>query len=168
MMSVKPYVFVIAAAGILIAATQTKPGDVTEARVIAEVDVASDAAVSYTHLDVYKRQTEARVIAESSSGNNWLMGGRSFDEQHFSPLKQLTDQNIGKLGLAWATDIESAMGLATEPIVVDGIIYVSAPQSRVYAVDAVSGKVLWRFDPKVRLDRMRNSWSAHSLSLIHI
>jgi quinohemoprotein ethanol dehydrogenase len=106
--------------------------------------------------------TEARVIAEASEGNNWLVGGRTFDEQHFSPLKQVTDQNIGKLGLAWATDIESAMGLATEPIVVDGVIYVSLPQSKVYAVDALSGKVLWRFDPKVRMDRMRNSWNAHS------
>lgn len=106
--------------------------------------------------------TEARVIAEASEGNNWLVGGRTFDEQHFSPLRQVTDKNIGKLGLAWATDIESAMGLATEPIVVDGVIYVSLPQSRVYAVDALSGKVLWRFDPKVRLDRMRNSWAAHS------
>lgn len=106
--------------------------------------------------------TEARVIAEASKGDNWLVGGRDFDEQHFSPLKQITDRNIGELGLAWSTDIESAMGLATEPIVVDGIIYVSAPQSRVYAVDALSGNVLWKFDPKVRLDRMRNSWSAHS------
>ena len=125
---------ILTAAGIMIAATATKPGDVTE----------------------------ARVIADASVGNNWLVGGRTFDEQHFSPLKQITDQNIGNLGLAWATDIESAMGLATEPIVVDGVIYVSAPQSRVYAVDALSGKVLWRFDPKVRLDRMRNSWAAHS------
>jgi quinohemoprotein ethanol dehydrogenase len=106
--------------------------------------------------------TEARVMAEASAGTNWLVGGRDFNEQHFSPLKQVTDKNIGKLGLAWATDIESAMGLATEPIVVDGVIYVSLPQSRVYAVDASSGKVLWRFDPKVRLDRMRNSWSARS------
>jgi quinohemoprotein ethanol dehydrogenase len=106
--------------------------------------------------------TEARVIAEASEGSNWLVGGRTFDEQHFSPLKQVTDKNIGNLGLAWATDIESAMGLATEPIVVDGVIYISAPQSRVYAVDALSGKVLWKFDPKVRLDRMRNSWAAHS------
>src|ERR1700683_803353 len=89
--------------------------------------------------------TEARVIAEESEGNNWLVGGRTFDEQHFSPLKQVTDKNIGKLGLAWATDIESAMGLATEPIVVDGVIYLGLPQSRVYAVDASSGKVLWRF-----------------------
>ncbi len=106
--------------------------------------------------------TEARVVAEASEGNDWLVGGRTFDEQHFSPLKQVTDKNIAKLGLAWATDIESAMGLATEPIVVDGVIYVSLPQSRVFAVDALSGKVLWRFDPKVRLDRMRNSWAAHS------
>ncbi|HTA43041.1 MAG TPA: PQQ-binding-like beta-propeller repeat protein, partial [Bryobacteraceae bacterium] len=106
--------------------------------------------------------TEARVIAEASEGSNWLVGGRTFDEQHFSPLTQVTDKNIGNLGLAWATDIESAMGLATEPIVVDGVIYISAPQSRVYAVDALSGKVLWKFDPQVRLDRMRNSWAAHS------
>ena len=104
--------------------------------------------------------TEARVMADE--GTNWLVGGRDFFEQHFSPLKQVTGKNIGKLGLAWATDIESAMGLATEPIVVDGVIYVSLPQSRVFAVDAVTGKVLWRFDPKVRLDRMRNSWSARS------
>lgn len=106
--------------------------------------------------------TEARVIAEAAQGRNWPVGGGDFNEQHFSPLKQITSENIGKMGLAWATDIDSAMGLATEPIVVDGVIYVSAPQSRVYAVDAISGKVLWRFDPKVRLDKMRNSWAARS------
>ena len=102
------------------------------------------------------------MIAEAADGTNWLVGGRTFDEQHFSPLKQVNDKNVARLGLAWSTDIESAMGLATEPIVVDGVIYVSAPQSRVYSVDALSGKVKWRFDPKVRLDRMRNSWAAHS------
>jgi quinohemoprotein ethanol dehydrogenase len=106
--------------------------------------------------------TEARMIAEAAKGDNWPVGGRTFDEQHFSPLKQITDRNIGNLGLAWVSDIETTMGLATEPIVVDGTIYVSAPQSRVYAVDARSGKIVWRFDPKVRLDRMRNSWSARS------
>jgi len=106
--------------------------------------------------------SEERVIAEAAKGVNWLVGGGDFYEQHFSPLQQITDKNIGNLGLAWATDIDSAMGLATEPIVVDGVIYVSLPQSRVYAIDALSGTVRWRFDPKVRLDRMRNSWAAHS------
>ena len=70
-------------------------------------------------------------MGEVSTGTNWLVGGRDFSEQHFSPLTQVTDKNIGKLGLAWATDIESPMGLATEPIVVDGVIYLSLPQSRV-------------------------------------
>src|SRR5262249_1530804 len=74
----------------------------------------------------------------------------------------ITDQNIDSLGFAWSLDIDSAMGLSVEPIVVDGVIYVSAPQSRVRAVEAGSGKVLWTFDPKVRLDRMRNSWSART------
>jgi quinohemoprotein ethanol dehydrogenase len=106
--------------------------------------------------------TESRVIAEESQGNNWLVGGRTFDEQHFSPLRQITDQNIRSLGLAWSADIPSPMGLATEPLVVDGVIYLSAPIAKVYAVDAASGKVLWRFDAKVSLDRMRNSWASHS------
>src|ERR1700722_10810529 len=69
--------------------------------------------------------TEARVMADATLGTNWLVGGRDFNEQHFSSLTQVNDQNIGRLGLAWATDIESPMGLATEPIVVDGVIYVS-------------------------------------------
>ena len=81
--------------------------------------------------------TEDRVIAEASDGSNWLVGGRTFDEQHFSPLKQVTDKNIGNLGLAWATDIESAMGLATEPILVDGIISNQAQKSRANTPDAL-------------------------------
>src|SRR6266853_1288082 len=105
--------------------------------------------------------TELRVASESAAGTNWLLNGRTFDEAHFSPLKQITDKNVNGLGLAWYLDIEGAMGVVAEPIVVDGVIYVSAPQSRVYAVDAVSGKVIWKFDPHARLNMAINgSYSA--------
>ena len=105
--------------------------------------------------------TEARVASESAAGTNWLLNGRTFDEAHFSPLTQITDKNVNGLGLAWYLDIDGAMGVVAEPIVVDGVIYVSAPQSRVYAVDAVSGKVIWKFDPHVRLNMAINgSYSA--------
>ncbi len=70
--------------------------------------------------------SEARVASESSEGNNWPLNGRTFDAQHFSPLKQITDQNVGNLGLAWFLDIDSGMGIVAEPIVVDGVAYVSA------------------------------------------
>jgi quinohemoprotein ethanol dehydrogenase len=105
--------------------------------------------------------TEARVASEMAAANNWLLNGRTFDSKHFSPLQQITDKNIGGLGLAWSLDIESGMGVVSEPIVVDGVIYVSAPMSIVYAVDAVSGKVIWKFDPKIRLNQAINgSYSA--------
>jgi quinohemoprotein ethanol dehydrogenase len=105
--------------------------------------------------------TEARVAAETAGGNNWLLNGRTFDSKHFGPLQQITDKNIGGLGLAWSLDIESGMGVVSEPIVVDGVIYVSAPLSIVYAVDAVSGKVIWKFDPQIRLNQAINgSYSA--------
>ncbi len=106
---------------------------------------------------------EARVFSEAGDGSDWLLNGRTFDAQHFSPLKQITDQNAGALGLAWYLDIDSATGIVAEPIVVDGVIYVSAPRSKVYAVDAASGRLLWMFDPKVRLNLSINgSYSART------
>ncbi|MCU1241689.1 MAG: Quinohemoprotein alcohol dehydrogenase QdgA [Candidatus Acidoferrum typicum] len=105
--------------------------------------------------------TEARVASESGAGTNWLLNGRTFDEAHFSPLTQITDKNVNGLGLAWYLDIDGAMGVVAETIAVDGVIYVSAPQSRVYAVDAVSGQVIWKFDPHIRLNMAINgSYSA--------
>ena len=106
---------------------------------------------------------EARAISEAADGDNWLLNGRTFDEQHFSPLKEITDKNVSSLGLAWYLDIDSGMGIVSEPIVVDGVAYVSAPLSMVYAVDAASGKLLWKFDPKIRLDLAINgSYSART------
>src|SRR5438445_12615262 len=53
------------------------------------------------------------------------------------------------------------MGIVSEPIVVDGVIYVSAPLSKCYAVGAATVKLLWKFDPQVRLDQAINgSYSA--------
>lgn len=105
--------------------------------------------------------TEARVAAQASTGKDWLVNGR-FEQQHFSPLKQITARNVSRLGLAWYLDVDSPMGLAAEPIEVDGLIYVSAPFDLVYAVNAVTGKVLWTFNPHVRLDHYRNSWAART------
>ena len=105
---------------------------------------------------------EARA-RQAADGDNWLLNGRTFDEQHFSPLKEITDKNVSGLGLAWYLDIDSGMGIVSEPIVVDGVAYVSAPLSIVYAVDAASGKLLWKFDPKIRLDLAINgSYSART------
>src|SRR5438034_4092601 len=103
--------------------------------------------------------TQARVLAEAGRGDNWLVNGGNFESQHFSSLKNITDQNVSGLGLAWVLPIDSRMGLSAEPIVVDGVIYLGAPFDRVYAIDAVTAKVRWQFDPRVRIDGpWRNSY----------
>lgn len=104
---------------------------------------------------------EARVLAESADSKDWMVDGADFGERHFSSLKQITDSNIQDLGLAWSLDIPSPMGMAAEPIEVDGKIYVTDSLSRVYAVDAASGQLLWRFDPKTKLGMStQNSYAA--------
>ncbi len=100
----------------------------------------------------------ARVAAESP-GKDWLVKGGGFDQQQFSPLKHIDSRNVGRLGLAWIAEMDDPMGQAAEPLEVDGILYVSAPRSIVRAVDAASGKILWSFDPHVRLDLSTGSSS---------
>ena len=105
---------------------------------------------------------DRRITTEGASAGNWLVNGASFESSHFSPLKQITSDNVSRLGLAWSIDVtDSAMGVVAESLVVDGVIYVSGPQSRVFALDASSGELLWKFDPQVRLDQAINgSYSA--------
>src|SRR5579862_3198717 len=91
---------------------------------------------------------DARVLREKS-GDNWLVKGGSFWQQQFSPLKDINTSNVSRLGLTWIVDFDEPMGLTAEPIVVDGVIYLSAPRSLVYAIDALSGRILWKFDPHV-------------------
>ena len=104
--------------------------------------------------------TEARVLAEAASGENWLVNGGRFSGEHFSPLKRITTGNVDQLGLAWFADIPS-FTMAAEPIVVDGVVYLSGSLSQVFALDARSGEMLWRFDPEIRLDlSLGNSYGA--------
>jgi len=78
--------------------------------------------------------TQKRVLAESSKGENWLVNGGRFGGEHFSPLTQIDYGNVEKLGLAWSADVPS-FTLAAEPIVVDGVAYLSGTLSQVFAID---------------------------------
>ena len=92
---------------------------------------------------------DARLVEGSPDGADWLSYGRTMDEQRFSPLTQVTDQNVNQLGLEWSSDLDTARGQEATPIVVDGIMYISTAWSMVKAYDAATGKKLWEYDPKV-------------------
>src|SRR6201982_2616814 len=86
---------------------------------------------------------------------DWSMHGRSYDEQRFSPLKQINAETVGKLGLVWSHEFGTNRGLEATPLVVNGVIYTTADWSVVSALDARTGQVLWTFDPQVPRSRAR-------------
>src|SRR5437764_10054271 len=106
---------------------------------------------------------EERIAADAVTGVNCLMNGLPNDSKHFIPLKQINSSTVSSIGLAWYLDYDGLMGVVSEPIVVDGVIYVSAPLSKVYAVEAATGKLVWKYDPQIRLDQALNgSYSART------
>lgn len=90
-----------------------------------------------------------RIIHADAEPGNWLTYGRTYSEQRFSPLKNITDQNVSKLGLAWYYNLDTHRGQEATPIVVDGVMYFTTAWSKVVALNAATGELLWTYDPKV-------------------
>ena len=99
--------------------------------------------------------SDERLLRVAEEPQNWLMHGRTYDEQRFSTLSDINAGNVQELGLAWYFDVPTDRGMEATPIVVDGIMYVTGSWSIVYALDAETGKELWRYDPKVPKDWSR-------------
>ena len=95
------------------------------------------------------REFSSRLLGADSEKNNWLMHGRTYDEQRYSPLTQINSENISNLSLEWFIDLPESRGQESTPLIVDGVIFASAAWSMVFALDAKTGKEIWHFDPKV-------------------
>ncbi|MEO6078759.1 MAG: PQQ-dependent dehydrogenase, methanol/ethanol family [Steroidobacteraceae bacterium] len=85
----------------------------------------------------------------SKDAGEWRSHGRDASEQRFSPLTLVDARNVSQLGLAWFTDLTERGGYQSTPLVIDGRLYVTTPWSKVYAFDAKTGKLQWKFDPNV-------------------
>jgi quinohemoprotein ethanol dehydrogenase len=94
----------------------------------------------------------ARIMNADSEPGMWMTVGRTYNEQRYSPLKQINDTNAGQLGLAWSFDLDTARGQEATPLVVDGVMYFSTAWSKVKALDAKTGRAIWQYDPKVPLE----------------
>lgn len=90
-----------------------------------------------------------RIIDADKEPHNWLAHGRTYDESRFSPLTSINEDNVDQLGLAWYFDTRTSRGLEATPIVVDGTMFTTASWSVVFAHNAVTGELLWEYDPKV-------------------
>lgn len=91
----------------------------------------------------------AFIARNAATGRDWPSYGLNHAENRFSPLAQITAANVRGLGLAWSYDLGSRRGVQATPVVVDGVMYVTASWSVVHAIDTRTGRRLWSFDPEV-------------------
>jgi len=83
------------------------------------------------------------------SGAEWHGVNGDSNETGFSRLDQINTANAGQLGLAWYLDLPGEATLQASPIFVDGVLYFTGSYADVYAVDARTGQLKWKFEPKV-------------------
>ena len=92
---------------------------------------------------------DARLAHPELEPQNWITHGGNWQEHRFSSLHQINVDNVSKLAPAWTFDYDTTRGQESTPLVIDGVMYVTTAWSKVYALDAQTGKQLWFYDPKV-------------------
>ena len=84
-----------------------------------------------------------RLVKADTEPGNWLMYSRTYDAQRFSPLDQISVDNVADLQPVWMYQIQDSGQIENTPLVVDDVMYVTEPPARVTALDVHSGRPLW-------------------------
>jgi quinoprotein glucose dehydrogenase len=107
------------------------------------------AAVSgFAALDE-KPQASATTFS-APENRDWPAYGGAPENTHYSPLTLINRDNVKQLKVAWSFDTGEEGGLQSSPIVVDGVLYGITPTQKIFALDAATGRVLWKFDSGIR------------------
>ena len=109
------------------------------------------ACIAFAQTSSNKRVDDKALRDSTKNGDAWLTYGRDYAETHFSPLKQIDVSNVTRLGLAWSWETESPSGGRVEgtPLFSNGVLYGSLAWDVLFAVDARTGKMKWRWDPEI-------------------
>ncbi len=91
-------------------------------------------------------------LLASAADSNWgtYLGDKA--SSHYSTLKQITPRNVAKLEVAWTfraggMDTNNRSQIQCNPLVIDGVLFGTTPDLQLFALDAATGRELWRFNP---------------------
>src|SRR5260370_36061348 len=112
--------------------------------------LASILAVSAAGVTAQSEKTAQGISASAQQRQDWPAYGGAPENNHYSSLAQINRQNVKHLSIAWTFDTQEEGGLETSPIIVEGVLYGIAPSQKVFALDAATGKLLWKFDSGIR------------------
>ena len=81
---------------------------------------------------------------------DWPVYGGQVEGQHYSPLTQINRKNVTQLKVQWTYDTGEEGIVETNPLVVGRVLYAYTPTEKVIALDAATGKLLWKFDSGIK------------------
>jgi glucose dehydrogenase len=97
---------------------------------------------------------DRRLKSAADNRGEWLLYGRDYSQQRFSPLDQINAGTVKRLVPKWIYQTGSAATFQTSPLIADGVMYLTAPYSHVVAVDAKTGRELWRYEHKRQSEKI--------------
>ncbi len=105
-----------------------------------------------------------RIVSNGEAGTDWEYGG-GLAQDHYSPLAQINRSSVHELKVAWTyeTGENGSYGLETTPLIINGVLYGLSPSQKVFALNAATGKLIWRFDsgiPGTQPDRGLAYWGS--------
>src|SRR5690242_9661671 len=80
-----------------------------------------------------------------ADGSRWLSFGGNYANQRYSPLTQITAENVSRLVPQWTFQTGTLGNFETTPLVRDNVLYVTGPQNVAWAIDARTGRQIWRY-----------------------
>ena len=90
--------------------------------------------------------TWERLINSDREPQNWLSYGGNYSAHRYSSLDQINRGNVAGLAPAWIFPTgELRGGLNATPLIADGVMYLMGPMNRVFALNAATGEVIWRY-----------------------
>ncbi|SFM63361.1 PQQ-dependent methanol/ethanol family dehydrogenase [Marinobacter zhejiangensis] len=95
--------------------------------------------------------TDEDILNDQATTDDVVTNGMGLNGQRFSPLSTLNSSNVENLQPVWAFAFggEKMRGQESQPMIKDGVMYVTASYSRVYAVDAMTGEEIWQYDARL-------------------
>jgi len=111
----------------------------------------SVVALAIAASPAFAQVTEEQLANDAMSTGDVLTNGMGRHLQRYSPLDMLNKDNVKNLVPAWAFSLggEKQRGFETQPLVHDGVMYITASYSRMYAIDVETGQELWQYDARL-------------------
>ena len=95
---------------------------------------------------------------------DWLTWRRTLDNHGYSPLDQITRDNVGELRLAWVLSMRNGVNQTT-PVVHDGVMFLANPGNVVQAIDAATGDLIWEYRYQFPPDALTGTGATRGLAL---